>query len=178
MSDAARPAVPDGATAFEVDPAALIGAAGTMDAEADALAVAAQRLQLHLAAVGPAWGDDEVGARFGAGYQPVAERVLGNVGALAAGLVRIGAALRAVATSYDLVDQAVAAPPPTPTPGDNPRPRPADPLPPSRVETPHPSPSPSPAPRPADPSPPLVVPPRRSPGWRDDSPLHVRTAIP
>lgn len=98
---------------FDVDPAALIGAAGTFDAEGDALTLAAQRMQMRLATLGPAWGTDEVGARFGEGYQPAAERVLANVGALAHGLMRIGAALRAVATAYDLTD---AAPPPGSTP--------------------------------------------------------------
>lgn len=103
------PARTDGA-AFMVVPAELVGAAGTMDAEAQALQLALQRLQLRLGAIGSAWGTDEVGERFGAGYQPVAERVQQNVAAMGTGLVRIAAALRAVANSYELVDQPGVAP--------------------------------------------------------------------
>ena len=90
--------------AFEVEPAVLIGAAGTFDAESDAIVHAATRLRLRLDAIGPCWGSDPVGERFGAAYRPVSTAVLGNVAALSNGLIRIAAALRAVATSYELAD--------------------------------------------------------------------------
>jgi hypothetical protein len=54
------------------------------------------------------WGDDEVGQRFAAAYLPAADTVMGNLHALTWGLVRIGAALRAVADSYERTDQLVA----------------------------------------------------------------------
>lgn len=110
-------AVGGSGAAFEVEPAVLVGAAGTFDAEADAIVDAAKRVQLRLGAIGPCWGTDRVGERFGAAYQPVATAVLGNVSALANGLVRIAAALRAVATSYELADQPTSAPPANTVPG-------------------------------------------------------------
>jgi uncharacterized protein YukE len=124
------PPVPQSA-GFDVQPAALIGAAGTFDAEAEALARAAARVQARLAALGSCWGDDDVGARFGATYEPAMHTVVGNVGALASGLIRIAAALRAVATAYEVVDSPVITPrPEVPTPrppAGYPQPWPVDP---------------------------------------------------
>lgn len=92
---------------IEIVPAALIGAAGTMNAEAHSIEYAIGALQARLTSVGACWGKDVVGRRFGADYQPVAEQVIENIGAMAVGLVRIGAALRAVAQKYDAVDDQV-----------------------------------------------------------------------
>ncbi|MFV0307257.1 MAG: WXG100 family type VII secretion target [Desertimonas sp.] len=97
------PTSSDGAS-FTVVPAELVGAAGALDAEAEAMQLALERLRHRLADLGPAWGIDVVGQRFGAHYQPVSERVQANVGAMATGLVRIAAALRAVANSYEVAD--------------------------------------------------------------------------
>jgi uncharacterized protein YukE len=90
---------------FEVEPAALRGAAGSFVGEADALTELAVRLDAHLASLGACWGSDEVGQRFGSDYQPAADTVLGNISALSLGLHRIGAALRAVGDHYEHVDQ-------------------------------------------------------------------------
>ncbi len=94
---------------FEVEPAALRGAAGSIDAEADALGTLASSLEQYLLSLGACWGDDEVGRRFASGYQPAAATVLANMTALSTGLVRIAAALRAVGESYETIDQAAAS---------------------------------------------------------------------
>jgi uncharacterized protein YukE len=91
-------------TGFVVWPAALTGAAGTIDGEAESIISIAARADQHLATLGACWGDDEVGQRFGQGYAPAAEQVMTNIAALTAGLVRIAAALRAVAGSYDAAE--------------------------------------------------------------------------
>jgi len=85
---------------FEIVPAVVAAAAGTFDAEASALTHAAVSLGKHLSGIGAAWGDDVVGERFGAQYAPVAETMLDNVEALAVGMFRIAAALRAVAGAH------------------------------------------------------------------------------
>ena len=95
-------------TGFDVVPAALTGAAGTIDAESTALDDATAALARRLAEVGPCWGDDVVGQRFATGYGPAAQVVVGNLGALSVGLVRIAAALRAVAATYERVDASIA----------------------------------------------------------------------
>ena len=95
------------ATGFSIEPAALAGAAGSFDGESDALDAAGAALDAHLASLAGCWGADSVGQRFAAAYVPAAEAVLDNIGALSCGLVRIAAALRAVAESYTAVDEAV-----------------------------------------------------------------------
>ena len=95
-------------TGFVVVPAALTGAAGTIDAESAALDDATAALARRLAEIGPCWGDDVVGQRFATGYGPAAQVVVGNLGALSVGLVRIAAALRAVAATYERVDASIA----------------------------------------------------------------------
>lgn len=90
---------------FEVEPAELRRAGSAYHAEADLLIEAASRLDRHLRTLGQPWGTDQVGARFGATYRPAAEQVTNNLGALTVGLIRIASALRAVADSYDVVDQ-------------------------------------------------------------------------
>jgi hypothetical protein len=85
---------------FDIVPAVVAAAAGTFDAEAAALTTAAVSLDQHLAAIGACWGDDSVGERFGAQYRPAADVVRDNVEALAVGLFRIAAALRAVANAH------------------------------------------------------------------------------
>lgn len=85
---------------FEIQPAAITGAAGCFDSEASALAEAATALDQELATVGACWGKDEVGERFGAEYQPAAQTVLENIDAIAVGFARIAAALRAVVTAH------------------------------------------------------------------------------
>jgi uncharacterized protein YukE len=90
---------------FEVEPAALRGAAGSFISEADALGDLAVKLDQFLVNLGPCWGADEVGQRFAADYQPAATTVLNNLAALSTGLHRIGAALRAVGDNYEHVDQ-------------------------------------------------------------------------
>jgi uncharacterized protein YukE len=90
---------------FEVEPAALKGAAGTFDAEAEALETLARSLERHLQGLGACWGDDTVGQRFAAGYTPAEATVLGNLSSLSGGLVRIAAALRAVGESYETAEQ-------------------------------------------------------------------------
>lgn len=85
---------------FEVWPAALRGAAGTFDAEATAVAEAAAAFDRRLSTLGQPWGSDEVGARFGTGYASPAATTFANVQALAVGLARIAAALRAVADNH------------------------------------------------------------------------------
>ncbi len=87
-------------TGFEIVPAVVNAAAGTFDAEASALTNVAVTLAKHLSQIGPAWGDDVVGVRFGAQYQPAADVTRDNVEALAVGMFRIAAALRAVATAH------------------------------------------------------------------------------
>ncbi|MEL6893319.1 MAG: WXG100 family type VII secretion target [Actinomycetota bacterium] len=97
---------PGGADGFDVVPAALRGAAGTFVSEADALADANAALYRHLSSLGGApWGSDAVGMRFGSAYQPAADAVIANIGALTGGLARISAALVAVADRYEQADQ-------------------------------------------------------------------------
>ena len=102
---------------FDVDPAALLGAAGVFDAESDALLAAVSRLHQTLGTLGRPWGTDEVGERFGAEYEPAAEQVVANLAALSAGSSRIAAALRAVAQSYDLADTFTVSAGASPTSG-------------------------------------------------------------
>jgi uncharacterized protein YukE len=116
---------------FSVDPIVLIGTAGVFDAEAAALKMMVARLEQRVAAIGKVWGDDVVGTRFGATYEPASRMVLANLASLSAGLIRIAAALRAVGESYEAVDSsiisAVAPSSPVPAPrapvGVIPRPR-------------------------------------------------------
>lgn len=93
---------------FEVEPAALRGAAGCLDAEAEALAGLAAAADGHLASLHGCWGDDEVGRRFAARYEPAATTVLGNLHALATGLARLATALDAVAAAYERSDALIA----------------------------------------------------------------------
>lgn len=97
------------ADGFDVSPAALSGAAGVFDAGADQIADVVATLTAQLDALGPCWGADAVGARFGTAYQDAGLAVLDNVRALGAGAIRIAAALRAVARSYELVDHAATS---------------------------------------------------------------------
>lgn len=94
---------------FEVDPAALRGVAGILDTEADALAEVTSAAEGHLASLHGCWGDDEVGRRFAARYEPAAATVTGNLQALAAGLARFATALNAVAEAYERTDRQVVA---------------------------------------------------------------------
>jgi uncharacterized protein YukE len=64
-------------------------------------------LQQRLAAFGACWGNDPVGERFGVAYSAAAGVVQNNMTALSTGLVRIAAALRAVAESYEATERAV-----------------------------------------------------------------------
>lgn len=97
-----------GGGGFRVDPLELRIAARCVDAEAEALADAGATLDARLASLQGCWGDDVVGRRFAAAYTPAATTVVGNLHALAWGLVRIGAALRASADSYERADQEAA----------------------------------------------------------------------
>ncbi len=108
------------ADGFDVSPAALSGAAGVFDVNADALADVAATLIARLETLGPCWGGDSVGTRFGTAYQDAGLAVLTNIDALGTGLVRIAAALRAVARSYELVDTTNAPMTPGMTPGMTP----------------------------------------------------------
>jgi uncharacterized protein YukE len=101
------PPGPDTRSGFSVDPIILIGTAGVFDAEAAALKMMVTRLEQRAAAIGKVWGDDVVGARFGAAYEPASRMVLANLASLSAGLVRIAAALRAVGESYEAVDNTI-----------------------------------------------------------------------
>ena len=114
IASSASPAAVDSIAGFDVVPAALTGAAGTFDAEADALAQTFAGLGRALATIGRAWGDDAVGTRFGSAYSPAADVVAGNIAALSGGMSRIAAALRSVANAYDGVDADVTAPPARP----------------------------------------------------------------
>lgn len=105
--DASPLTVADG---FDVSPAALSGAAGVFDAEADALADVVATLTARLDALGPCWGGDAVGTRFGTAYQDAGLEVLDNVRALGTGMIRVAAALRAAARSYELVDASLPRP--------------------------------------------------------------------
>jgi hypothetical protein len=98
------PPGPDTRSGFSVDPIILIGTAAVFDAEAAALRTMVTRLEQRAVAIGKVWGDDVVGARFGAAYEPASRMVLANLASLSAGLVRIAAALRAVGESYEAVD--------------------------------------------------------------------------
>jgi uncharacterized protein YukE len=89
---------------FDVVPSVFVAAAGTFDNDAEALLGAAAKLQQALAAIGPRWGDDVVGARFGTAYAPAADRTIQNVVAMSGGLMRIAAALRAVGEAYERSD--------------------------------------------------------------------------
>lgn len=93
---------------FVVDPAALRRAAGCIAGEADVLGELATDAPPRLAALGACWGDDEVGRRFAAAYEPAAATVLANLQALSHGLVRIAGALGAVARAYEQVDEMIA----------------------------------------------------------------------
>ena len=90
---------------FEVEPAALRGAAGSFESESDALGELGSKLDHFLASLGFFWGGDEVGHRFASAYQPAAQAVLANIAALSSGLNHIGSALRGVADNYERVDQ-------------------------------------------------------------------------
>jgi len=106
----APPAPPDSVLGgFEVEPAALRRAGAAFHTEADLLIEAASRLETRLGQLGPCWGTDAVGARFGATYQPAADQVVSNLGGLSVGLLRIASALRAVADSYEVVDGATVS---------------------------------------------------------------------
>jgi uncharacterized protein YukE len=125
------PPGPDTRSGFSVDPIVLIGTAGVFDAEAAAVKMMVTRLEQRLAAIGKVWGDDTVGARFGAAYEPASRMVLANLASLSAGLVRIAAALRAVGESYESADNIFVSgvpmigpmPPPVVPVGVVPRPR-------------------------------------------------------
>lgn len=95
---------------FEVSPAALSGAAGVFDAEAEALADVTTGLATRLDTLGSPWGADEVGVRFGESYVPAAKRVLANMNAMTNGLIRIAAALRAVAEAYEATEATMTRP--------------------------------------------------------------------
>jgi uncharacterized protein YukE len=116
----------DTRSGFSVDPIVLIGTAGIFDAEAAALKMMVTRLEQRAAAIGKAWGDDLVGARFGAAYEPASRMVLANLASLSAGLIRMAAALRAVGESYEAVDNniisAVSPIARTPAPATSPTP--------------------------------------------------------
>jgi uncharacterized protein YukE len=103
-------AVADG---FDVTPAALTGAAGVFAAEGDALADVVATLTAQLDSLGPCWGGDSVGNRFGTAYQDAGLRVLDNMRALGTGMQRIAGALRAIANSYELIDGCLPTVPPT-----------------------------------------------------------------
>ncbi len=107
-SDSLRSPLDRASSGFEVEPAALRGAAGSIHSEADVLGDLALKLELHLANLGPCWGGDQVGQRFAASYQPAATTVLTNIDALSIGLHRIAAALQAVGERYEQVDQSFA----------------------------------------------------------------------
>ncbi len=96
---------PSAAIGFEVEPAALRGAAVSFHREADSLGDLALRVDAYLAELGSCWGTDEVGSRFGATYEPAATTVLRNICALSLGLQRIASALHAVGENYEHVDQ-------------------------------------------------------------------------
>lgn len=96
----ATPIAPPVGNGFEIQPAAVSGAAGCFDSEAAALGTAVTTLNQHLATIGACWGTDDVGLRFGTEYQPAAETVLGNIEAISVALARISAALRAVADAH------------------------------------------------------------------------------
>jgi uncharacterized protein YukE len=93
---------------FEVEPAALRGAAGSFHTEGDELGELMRKLDVHLASLGPCWGADAVGRRFAASYQPASQTVLNNISALSIGLHRIASALKAVGDNYEQVDQIFA----------------------------------------------------------------------
>jgi uncharacterized protein YukE len=94
---------------FELEIPVVTGVAGIFAAESTSLTELAANLQARLAQHGPCWGDDVVGTRFGAAYSPAATIVAANIAALAAGLERIGSALRAVAENYGAADGLFAA---------------------------------------------------------------------
>lgn len=85
-------------------------AAGSFESEAEALARTAFAMRARLAELGNAWGDDAVGARFGKRYEPAANTVLDNAESMALGLMRIGAALRAVAAAFVRGDEELIKP--------------------------------------------------------------------
>jgi uncharacterized protein YukE len=101
------PPGPDTRSGFSVDPIVLIGTGGVFDAEAATVKMMVTRLEQRVAAIGKVWGDDVVGARFGAAYEPASRMVLTNIASLSAGLIRIAAALRAVGESYEAVDNSI-----------------------------------------------------------------------
>jgi uncharacterized protein YukE len=103
------PPGPDTRSGFSVDPIVLTGTAGVFDAEAATVKMMVTRLEQRVAAIGKAWGDDVVGVRFGAAYEPASRVVLANLASLSAGLVRIAAALRAVGESYEAVDNSIVS---------------------------------------------------------------------
>ena len=94
---------------FEVRPAALRGAAGCFEVEADALDEVTARAVVHFTSTYGCWGDDEVGRRFGTRYEDAAVTVLGNLHAMSTGLAHLAAALRAVAAAYEGTDRLVAS---------------------------------------------------------------------
>lgn len=85
---------------FQIEPIVVGAAAGNFETEASALVQAGLALRQRLAEIGPAWGDDAVGTRFGKQYETPALTVLDNVESLSVGLLRIAAALRAVSSAY------------------------------------------------------------------------------
>jgi uncharacterized protein YukE len=92
---------------FEVEPAALRGAAGSFASEADQVAELAQKLDRFLVDLGPCWGDDEVGQRFATSYVPAAEATMSNLLSLSTAMHHIGSALRAIGDNYERVDQSM-----------------------------------------------------------------------
>jgi uncharacterized protein YukE len=96
-----------GGRGFDVRPAALGAAGGVFDAEADALGDLVATLTAELEALGPCWGDDEVGQRFATAYLAAGRTVIANLASLSSAAIRIAAALRAVADSYEAADGAL-----------------------------------------------------------------------
>ncbi|MFC7617618.1 WXG100 family type VII secretion target [Actinokineospora soli] len=87
-------------TGFEVDPTALAARAGEFTDLAARAGAIHRDLADRLAALGPCWGSDAVGASFAAAHAAGSDATLGDLDALAGRLDEVGTRFTATARGY------------------------------------------------------------------------------
>ncbi len=89
---------------FTVDPASLRSAGSQFTAQSDALSRALAQLQLGLAGVSGAIGDDDQGLKFASQYNPSAATIHEALSQMVTGLTKVGQAFSTMADNYDQSD--------------------------------------------------------------------------
>jgi hypothetical protein len=95
----------NGATGFQVDPAALTRHAADFPSFADRVGAIHGELTSTLATAGSCWGDDEAGRSFAASHLSPANGTLDQLGALPGRLTDVGDRFTATATGYQRADE-------------------------------------------------------------------------